>query len=465
MTGTKTLIKVTIHLSRPWAVGTVRTRAGVDLPTMVDPRVEGGHQPYLPATSLVGPLRVHLGSDLAGEWLGPEPHAADDADHDKRVASRLWALGTRLLVSYQLDEFPTTRVDAQRGSADEGSLRVQQRAQPEAPDAAATLDWYLTADEGVPREVVDKLGTWQFFVGRGRGTGHGLARVVDVRVAELDLTDPKQLTWWLTSRHAWMAGTSDELPVDPQKPPKIESAREFPQLTYQWRVEEPIAVGADVAAERPDSADGRTMVPRTLRKNGADKPIIPGSSWRGVFRHRLEFILTAVGLEACDPDRTEIVEYLFGQASHSQTGKQRGRRGALRFLESTFEPPQGSKDVLERSHVAIDRITGGAAPGLLFKVTAVRPDSTCTLTMESDKKLDDAYQNLLNHVARDINDGLIGVGGMATRGYGSLELTDDWQPEPIKVEDLRLCAARLRAARAAQKSAPEADMTAQEESA
>ncbi len=65
MTTTKTLIKVTIGFERPWAVGTVSNREDVDLPIMVDPRVEGGNQPYLPATSLVGPLRVHLGPKLA----------------------------------------------------------------------------------------------------------------------------------------------------------------------------------------------------------------------------------------------------------------------------------------------------------------------------------------------------------------------------------------------------------------
>ena len=68
-------------------------------------------------------------------------------------------------------------------------------------------------------------------------------------------------------------------------------------------------------------------------------------------------------------------------------------------------------------------------------------------------------------MARDISDGLIGVGGMVTRGYGSLELLEARVTVPIEADDLRRCAVRLRATREAEAMSPEDEMTAVEESA
>lgn len=454
MVQTKSVIKVTLEIGSPWAVGAVSARDDVDLPILLDPRRPADFRPYLPATSLVGPLRDHLGGEAAAYWLGPEPGALDDSGKPLRVPSRLWALGTRLSPDQRVEQFSTTAIDAERGAALDGSLRSQQRATVsvgERPRSVggqpSTLDWYLMAEEEVPDTLIDRLRTWQPFLGRGRGTGLGLARVASVTLVTLDLTDPDQLTWWLTGRHAWMNGHSDQTPDGAARATAGDPWREPPSRTYRWEVVEPVAVGSDQPGEAQTS-DGRpSTVPRPVRRGGDGTPILPGSSWRGVFRHRLALIMTAVGLPF--EDRAEIIKHLFGSASDSASGVQRGRRGRLRFLESVFAPPADGGEVLERSHVAIDRISGGAARGLLFQVTAVRPGSTCTSVIESDDPLEPAYENLLDHVARDIGDGLVGVGGLVTRGYGTLRQIEPRPVRPVDVDELRSLAVALRADRRA----------------
>ena len=95
------------------------------------------------------------------------------------------------------------------------------------------------------------------------------------------------------------------------------------------------------------------------------------------------------------------------------------RRGRIGFRDSTVTQPR----VEGRSHVAIDRISGGGRDKLLFTddvVTAGR----VSLTITPLGQVEEWERNLLLHVVADIHDGLIGVGGGVQRGQGTLQLTD-----------------------------------------
>lgn len=107
-------------------------------------------------------------------------------------------------------------------------------------------------------------------------------------------------------------------------------------------------------------------------------------------------------------------------------------RGPLWFGDS----PLPDNNCVQRSHVAIDRFTGGARQGALFKVKAVRPGVNLTLRYRWERgQIPPAVANLINHVLRDLHDGLATVGGMGTRGYGWVTLRS---PEAVPVEAVSL---------------------------
>lgn len=456
MSRTVSLIKLVLQFTRPWAVGGVgNADAEVDLPILLDPR-STPPLPYLPPTSLVGALREHLTAELGAEasvhWLGPLSGKAEERTGDlPRIASRLCALGTRLHAGHALQEIVSTSVDPCRRSAAAGTLRIEQRVAPSNPESQGSkVDWYLTVDEEVPRDLVEALASWSFFVGRGRTRGLGQARVQRGALMTLDLASSADLTWWLTERSAWLAGGDAGSLHGRVKPVTGTSVEADPVVALDWLVEDPLAVGrgvssrAEPASPRSGGATPRVAQLREMRRDGRGQPIIPGTAWKGVFRQRATFILTAVlGLEG-QSHSSRIVADLFGDGSNSRTGEQTGRRGMLRFVDSPLRAASGSQDprILRRTHVAIDRITGGAARGLLFTVEAVAPNELASLRIDCDAKLPPAYLCLLRHVVRDLHEGLIGVGGMNTRGYGSLRLAD-----PATLDDLRpLDASALRAA-------------------
>lgn len=416
MSSPRTLIRLTLIMDQAWAVGAVPDgRAEIDLPILVDPR--NGVRAYLPATSLVGSLRGHL-RDEAEHWLGPmPPHAEEPTGNQRPTPSRLWALGTRLDASHVVEIAASTRIDGPRAAAAAGSLRVEQSV---GVKADASVDWYLQADEILPETLIEALASWQPFVGRRRSSGLGRCRVTAVHTVTLDLDEPDHLTWWLTGRHEWMRGSNNAPEVGVKRVPGASSRGSHALPPIDWRVEDPLAVGTGESPRRPGAASSE----RAFRRR-AGLPIVPGTAWKGIFRHRVEFILSACG---ADPvTRAHVTNQLFGAAAgHDRsTGASTGGRGILRFSDSRVRgSKKGEPATVKRTHVAIDRLTGGARDGLLFTVNAIEQGAKIRTQIESDSPLEPAVKNLLYHVARDIDDGLIGVGGMTSRGYGTLSLTE-----------------------------------------
>jgi CRISPR/Cas system CSM-associated protein Csm3 (group 7 of RAMP superfamily) len=154
-------------------------------------------------------------------------------------------------------------------------------------------------------------------------------------------------------------------------------------------------------------------------------PLVPGTSWKGLFRARAGFILrTLHGEEAACTDQTGcgtcLLCDLFGSAR---------ARGRLAFPDS----PVTNAVTEKRTHVAIDRVTGGARDKLLFSREVVTR-GTLTLRVLPLAPLQPWHRPLLAHIVRDLHDGLIGVGGGTQRGSGTLTLTSPPPaPEPVNL--------------------------------
>jgi len=403
--------------------------AEVDQPVLVDPRVVGldGHPPYLPMTSMAGALRRHFAED-ANRWLGPPPPDREDTEQAPEIGgSRLRLLGaTGLDGAAAVRTRGRTSVDGRRGAALGKSHRTEQWVEPADASIAA---WH---DGDLDDALVESLARWTPFVGRGRTTGHGRAAVSAVDAMTVDLGDEDQLTWWLTERDVWLRGEA-ERPGWARGRTAIGDAGAnetsgSEQLVFQWKVTDPIHVGEG----RADGSTGGSTAAVIVRSAG--EAILPGSAWKGLFRHRVETILGAVGGESATIER--ITEILFGSTSIG--------RGRVWFGDSGFgEPASPEAETTPpqvRTHIAIDRFTGGVRDGALFQLESVPAGSECTLSIIWEGRSCPAeVSNLLRHVVRDVHDRIVGVGGNVSRGYGSLELIDEAPMadlQPVLLADL-----------------------------
>jgi len=403
-----TAIKAEIEAEAGWAVGTSDTDAiGLDRELLTEP--DG--RPWVPPSSLAGSLRAHLARHNADQRLMGSRPPLDDSQPASDpppplTPSALWLLGTQArradtephsgeLLPPRTDVVANTAVDPVRRAALPKSLRHSRIV-----DEAAVIELYALLEGTLTDQDQHLLATWRPEVGRDRTRGGGLARLRTLGYRTYNLDQPDDLRAWLENTgKARFTGLTPITVVTSSDRPLVQS--DFTLVT---------ALHVGTGSRREKNAAIRTR---------GTSPLVPASTWKGLFRARAGYILRSCwGEDAACRDTQQgcpqcpqcLLCDLFGSTA---------RRGRIGFRDSTVTQPR----VEGRSHVAIDRISGGGRDKLLFTddvVTAGR----VSLTITPLGQVQEGERNLLLHVVADIHDGLIGVGGGAQRGQGTLQLTD-----------------------------------------
>ena len=144
-----------------------------------------------------------------------------------------------------------------------------------------------------------------------------------------------------------------------------------------------------------------------------NKPIIPGTSWAGIFKSNFTKILSSVRIQ---PDGgTAFLDSIFG------TG---GSASKIVFDVSELD---GVNCMLQTRN-AIDRFTGGAGDKKLFtNQLAFGGSSKLIITLKSSIPEEDRalVRNLIDITIRDLNDGSLNVGALGSIGAGILKLTEE----------------------------------------
>ncbi|MEU6026955.1 RAMP superfamily CRISPR-associated protein [Streptomyces tauricus] len=453
------ILQADLELTGPAAVAapeahTVGSVLRPDLPLARD----GWGTPYLPATSLTGSLRQQAPEDrrcpLFGDvFKNPVDGTGDATGEDKgdavraggragtiAIASPVRVLGTRLTLP---DSEPTRRrrtaVDRHRAAAKATSLHDRELL----PPGTALTFWLRidteTAQDVLVEEVIALLGAWRPRIGGGRTTGYGRAELVTVRHRIIDLSTPDGLRHWLTEGGPGLV--DDRATVAHERAHRPGGALDEPYLFGEalgFRIADALHVGSGTRADR---AARRTGVAQILRDH-EDIPLVPGSTWKGVLRARVEFILRSVGIGgvcasvgdgAAGTCGTCPVCEAFGwterpaTTAHAYKGEPPqtvGARGHLLFADS----PVRDGTVRVRNHVALDRVFGGARDNALYTEEIVE-DGHLSLHIRHDGHVPDVVRAALVLALADLADGTTGIGGGTTRGHGTLAAqprTADW---------------------------------------
>jgi CRISPR/Cas system CSM-associated protein Csm3 (group 7 of RAMP superfamily) len=404
-----TFLIAEITVEPGWAVGTVP----IDDPTLDrDLLLDSDGRPWIPGSALAGSLRAHLrhhdarhGTDLDNTLMGSRPpaHSGDTTD-----PSPLWILGTRFTpdpASNALTEIiGQTAIDRRRGAASPSTLRYSRTVA-----AGGTLTAYLRHDGSLTDGQLDALAAWQPAIGRDRTTGGGHARLHRLHHGTIDLATADGMHTWL---HHTGPALVEAVATHSITPPPLPQ----PWLQADLHVVDALLVGDP----RPTGA----AQPRS-RQN---QPLVPGSAWKGLFRSRVEYILRSrYGADAACQQPTGC-----GTCPTCQVFGHQDGRGQLVFHDS---PILDAQQPPARTHVAIDRVTGGARKGLLYQTAPVTA-GRLRLRIDTLADVPPWLPNVIQHVLRDLHDGLIGVGSRTTRGMGTLRLDTRPTPGPVTIPDL-----------------------------
>lgn len=428
MSTKRTVIRVDIAIDQQWAVGAAPDlffrpegpdTADDDRTARLGVQKSPDGKLILPATSLVGSLFSHLvdafDKSYAEAWLGGRIKDAEQGSSSPPAPSSVRCLATFVHgkdgAAPSIETLTTTAIDPRRRAAAPNMLRREEVVEP------ASVTWWLEWDHGQPHLLLDDLltglATWRPIIGRRRTADRGRAHVTRVFHKTVDLSSPEGLTWWLADRHDLDVGSSDPLPPAAwTHTPGTSASTGRVIKTVPFTVADALFVGG-----------GTIVMDEGGHQVQVSRDVVPSTSWRGIFRHRVAHILrvTTEG-SAADVEKLilETQDRLFGTARSKGPSDTGGHRGRLRFATSRL-----SKELEERKHVAIDRITGGAQDSLLYTYRYYPAGTSVLLTIyddgPTDKPLNDQDMWLLEQVIRDLADGIIGIGGLTSRGYGTLQ--------------------------------------------
>ena len=386
-------------------------------------------KPFIPGASITGAGRSFLAKQLLpwAEYSDPrglvkEPKRLKDlfggADKSDTMSALIVADGTCVSEKANTSIRDGVRIETKTGSAaDKAKFNVEVVER----GTEFELEFVCVIRDGDDQREFKKLflallhafqqGDIQLGARTRRGYGRGKVNSWEIR--DLQMDNPKNVMAWL-SGDVWKTNqgksklTPTRLPTD---------QRRFFRIEADFELRTSLLIRS--SSEKPDDPD---MV--HLHSNG--KPVIPGTSFAGAFRHRAALIAKAIGWHTHQKDADTVCE-MFG-AVHKQDDDNN---------DSNQTTPWASRVLIEerlvenvkpqwQDRVAIDRFTGGSLQSALFNEKPVYPcpikaetqtNVQLRLTLEEPEK---AEIGLLLLTLRDFWYGNAALGGETSGGRGTL---------------------------------------------
>ena len=337
-------------------------------------------KPFIPGTSLCGVLRDWLASvdapavpkifgDL--EEMQSSIHADDIALEDGRIIYR-----------------DGVRIDSVTGAGVDGGKYDYEAVERGASGSLRLLVMLRGVHdvEKISDVIARLLGKLQDGIQLGALTskGFGLAAAENLCADFYDFRNKADVVAWLTGK-----GASKKI-----QPTFADSVRENDFVVdAQFKFNSSFII-----------RDGDTTL-----KSRADF-VLPGTSLKGILRHRAEYILSRLGLDVA------ALENLMGASSSDKKIKSRF------IVAESYIATENFAEV-EHTRTKIDRFTGGTLQGTLFTTTPAYQKNfdapTFNLRFEI-RDADDSEAGLAIFLLRDLWLGRVAVGGEKSIGRGTL---------------------------------------------
>ncbi len=418
-----------LTLESPAHFGNGEADALNDMPILFN-EVDG--KPLLPGTSIAGALRNYLREREFGYGVKEEKNSPTSLlfggyrGDDEGAQSPLIvhdAVGTSAGLELRdgVAINPVTRT-----ALDEKKFDIQLLAAGSTFELCFEL--LVSEKETNSQELRDALFTalsglenQQITLGARKGRGFGQCSCNDWKVKKYVLTEKSQLKAWLTSERNWV----DMLGVDPEAGQTLDEMlnasilkkdiRENAILSATFSIDGTLLIRSGFGS----SDEGPDIVHLHSKRSGNEMPVpvIPGTSWAGILRHRALKIARTVSKNNKEKSQS-FIDHMFGPSEIKKNDRDT-RASRVRIQESQVF---GSTPMV-MTRVKIDRFTGSAFESALF---GEQPE----IGRLGDKnvKLDltlrnptEAEAGLLLLLLKDLWTGDLPIGGESSVGRGRLK--------------------------------------------
>ena len=366
--------------------------------------------PFIPGTSLAGALRslIEVENPCAADILFGTMHrtGGESVRDERQSAVSLYdvelndaVIGSRDGV--HIDDVTGTAIDAHKYD-----YEIVESGAGGQFYAEILLRRVHQKDEHTLKETLLRLSELLrggFHVGALTTKGFGRMQLRDMVVDCYDFRRPEDTIAWLSPKRgnaAWHMAYDDAAQMEP--PP---ADGDF-VITADFAL-----TGALIVRDSVDplaETDGEKSPDARMKTNAAGQNIIPGTSLKGVLRHRAAYILHALGKERTQADA--FIDHLMGTTA---------ARGRFIVEEAVVDA-----EMHTQTRSRIDRFTGGTIPSALFSTAPVwrEKDGGRSVTLRFGvRQASEQEAGLCVLLLKDLWLGRAAIGGEKSIGRGTLE--------------------------------------------
>ena len=366
--------------------------------------------PFIPGTSLAGALRslIEVENPCAADILFGTMHrtGGESVRDERQSAVSLYdvelndaVIGSRDGV--HIDDVTGTAIDAHKYD-----YEIVESGAGGTFYAEILLRRVHQKDEHTLKETLLRLSELLrggFHVGALTTKGFGRMQLRDMVVDCYDFRRPEDTIAWLSPKRgnaAWHMAYDDAAQMEP--PP---ADGDF-VITADFAL-----TGALIVRDSVDplaETDGEKSPDARMKTNAAGQNIIPGTSLKGVLRHRAAYILHALGKERTQADA--FIDHLMGTTA---------ARGRFIVEEAVVDA-----EMHTQMRSRIDRFTGGTIPSALFSTAPVwrEKDGGRSVTLRFGvRQASEQEAGLCVLLLKDLWLGRAAIGGEKSIGRGTLE--------------------------------------------
>ena len=372
--------------------------------------------PYIPGTSLAGVLRSFLrdADPLATALLfGSERGEAELLREGRKVeVQSSLSFGDVMLSEAQVVLRDGVSIDGATGVA-----LKHHKFDYEAVDSGAHGSFRLEGTlrklhDGYEEEVSRGIELLQgklaggFYVGARTTKGFGRVHLQDLTIDRYDFKKAGDVLSWL--------GVSGERgPAELHKKYKGDGTPCYGKDDFMVEADFSLRSSLIVRDYEAD-AEGTAVMKQDSRKRW----IIPGSSLKGVMRHRAEYILGRLGKDAA------LTEKIMGPSLASMKERPNEAKRKSRFMIDEAALRRDAVKPAKQSRNRIDRFTGGTVDTALFSTKPVWQKEQGAVSLKlrfGITRADDWEAGLVLLLLKDLWSGRVAVGGEKSIGRGVLE--------------------------------------------